>query len=159
MAFSWKERPDSRQFSDVPPTATLKYHATGQQDETTVFALASNLLPAIYAHPSGSLVYRQKITVAPAGFAIYQVDAEYGEQKKDGTPQLSFDTTGGTIHITASKETIAAYGSGAAVSDWKQAIGITGPAEPPQGTDVIIPVLKLTATLRHNPWRNHAGHN
>lgn len=147
----WKEKPDSRQFADVPPTAMLRFQSTGEQSESVVYAKALSLLPELYSHPSGSLLYRQNVTVAPAGYSIYNVEANYAQEKRDGTPQLSFDTTGGTIHITASKETIGAYGSGAAITDWKQAIGITGPAEPPQGTDVIIPVLKLTATLRHDP--------
>jgi hypothetical protein len=66
-----------------------------------------------------------------------------------GSFQLSFDTTGGTVHITASKQTIAAYGTGATVNDHKQSIGVTGPDKDPEGADVVIPVLKLTATFKH----------
>jgi hypothetical protein len=53
------------------------------------------------------------------------------------------------VHITASKQTIAAYGTGAATTDHMQSIGVTGPDKDPEGADVVIPVLKLTATFKH----------
>lgn len=83
---------------------------------------------------------------------LYDVTIPYGVPTTGtaGSVHLSFDTTGGTIHITASKQTIAAYGSGAAIADHQQAIGVTGPDKDPEGSDIVIPVLKLTATFRHS---------
>jgi hypothetical protein len=149
MPFDFQERA-APQLTTVPPTATLRFRATGEFSESTAHAYATALTPALYAHPTGAILYRQDIAMDGAGYKIFNVDVPYASQKHDtGSFQLSFDTTGGTVHITASKETIGAYGSGAAVADHKQSIGVTGPDKDPEGADVVIPVLKLTATFRH----------
>lgn len=150
MSFRFTERRTSRESTDTPPTITLRFSATGQNDNAFVRAYAVAATPAIYGHPSGALLYRQDVRVEPFGHEFYYVEVPYAEKKQDtGSFQLSFDTTGGTVHITASKQTVAAYGSGANVNDHKQSIGVTGPDKDPEGADVVIPVLKLTATFKH----------
>lgn len=149
MPFSFTETPDSRQSTLVPPAVTLKFRASGEQDDASVMAYATAFTPALVSHSSGAILYRQDVAVEPAGFKLYKVSVPYSVDKHDtGSFKLSFDTTGGTLHITASKETIQAYGSGATTADYKQAIGVTG-KEDVEGADVIIPVLKITATFRH----------
>lgn len=62
----------------------------------------------------------------------------------------SFDSTGGTIKLTTSKNTVKYAPSGRSAPDFKGAIGIknTGKDAEPEGVDVVIPGLKLTATYK-----------
>jgi hypothetical protein len=149
MVFQFRERRTSREATTVPPGIVLRYVASGENDEATVHSYALAATAALFSGPQG-LLYRQDVRIEPVGFQLFNVEVPYADKKHDtGSFQLTFDTTGGTVHITASKETIAAYGTGAATTDWKQAIGVTGPDKEPQGADVVIPVCKLTATYRH----------
>lgn len=149
MPIKWRELRSSREATTNPPTITLRYCATGEHNQATVLNEALSYTTNLWATPS-DLLYRQDVRVEPVGYDIYNVEVPYaGKKEEAGSFQLSFDTTGGTVHITASKETIAAYGTGTNVSDHKQSIGVTGPDKDPEGADVIIPVLKLTATFKH----------
>jgi hypothetical protein len=62
----------------------------------------------------------------------------------------SFDTTGGTIKLTTSKHTDRYAPSGRVAPDFKGAIGVknTGKDAEPEGVEVVIPGLKLTATYK-----------
>jgi len=62
----------------------------------------------------------------------------------------SFDTTGGTIKLTTSKNTTRFPASGRTAPDFKGAIGVknTGRDAEPEGVDIVIPGLKLTATYK-----------
>lgn len=150
MPFNFRERPNSRTITEVPPAYMTKWVATGEHNPAIVHAYAIANTPGIVA-VSSSILYRQDVKTEPAGYDTYYVEVPYAAQKEEnGSVSLSFDTTGGTLHISASKETIAAFGSGSAVADHKQAIGVTGdPTKDPEGADVVIPVLKLTATFKH----------
>lgn len=61
-----------------------------------------------------------------------------------------FDTTGGTIKLTASKNTSRYPATGRTAPDFKGAIGVknTGKDAEPEGVDIVIPGLKLTMTYR-----------
>ncbi len=63
-----------------------------------------------------------------------------------GESQFSFDTTGGQVLVTTSRETVASYPAGAA-PDHKQAINVVDGAEP-KGVTVVVPVLKFTIRKR-----------
>lgn len=146
--FSFEERPDSRQSSGKEPSILLKYNAHGTQDEQYVHSYALAATPSIYSTIYGTL-YRQDIQVNPAGFNLWLVDVPYGKNKHaTGQFRLTFDTTGGTVHITASKETIKSYSTGNPfIPSHKQAIGVNG--DNVEGTEIVIPALKLTAHFRH----------
>lgn len=64
--------------------------------------------------------------------------------------RVGFDTTGGTIKLTASKATSRYPATGRTAPDFKGAIGVknTGKDAEPEGVDIIIPGLKLTFTYR-----------
>jgi hypothetical protein len=64
----------------------------------------------------------------PLGNGLWDVTATYGTKKLSnlGEVETSFDTTGGTRHITQSLATVGAYGTGAAVTDFGGAIGVDG---------------------------------
>jgi hypothetical protein len=149
MAIRWKEKRSSREATTNPAGKVLRYTASGENDDAIVHSYALSVTPALYATPAG-LLYRQDVRISPVGFELYDVEVPYADKKHDtGSFQLSFDTTGGTVHITTSKQTVNAYGTGATTADHQQSIGVTGPDKDPEGAEIVIPVLKLTATFRH----------
>ncbi len=70
--------------------------------------------------------------------------AEFNYKPPESTARWSFDTTGGTIRVTHSKQTRARYpGTG---PNFNNAIGVANGE--PQGVDIVIPALKLNVTYR-----------
>jgi len=95
--------------------------------------------------PEG-LLYRQDVDVQVQGHMLFFVEAKYGARKKEnGSYRLSFDTTGGTIHITSSKQSIQRYPANAA--DHSGLINVT--KDGPQGAEIVIPALKVTVHFKH----------
>ena len=148
MTFNFRERRTSRKGSTATPGITLEYVATGETDQATVHAYALAMTPAVFATAAG-LTYRSDVLIEPAGYAIYNVSVPYSTAKQDvGSVTLSFDTTGGTLHISASKQTVGKFVASGTAPDCKQAIGVSGPDKEPDGAEIVVPVLKLTATFK-----------
>lgn len=76
--------------------------------------------------------------------------ATYSSRPAIAVMRWGFDTTGGTIKLTASKNTNRYPVSGRTAPDFKGAIGVknTGKDAEPEGVDIVIPGLKLTLTYR-----------
>lgn len=144
--FVFAELPDSRDSTGEPPTFNLRYKATGTQDEAFVNAYAYAATPAIWGTFYGVL-FRQDIRVEPNGFNCWKVTVPYGKGSKPPTGQwtFSFDTTGGSFHIKASKETVNSYGT--SPPDFKQLIGVHG--DDVDGADIVIPALKINVAYKH----------
>lgn len=148
MAFTFTERPNSRAGGMSPPTLTLKYTAAGSTDDIYVRSYALDATPIIYDTPTG-LLWRQDITLDPQGANVFNVDVLYASKPNDtenGSMSLSFDTQGGTVHITTSRSTVKSYPVGTA-PDYKQAIGVHG--DEVDGCDIIVPALKLQVNYKH----------
>lgn len=144
--FRFTESRDSRRTTKNPPTYTAAYTAAGTNDGAYVKAYAMAATAAIASTIDG-LLYRQDITVDPIGFELWKVTIPYGKtEQATGSYTLAFDTTGGTIHISASKETIGKYPSSTA-PDYKQLIGVN--ADQVEGADIVIPALKISAHFKH----------
>jgi len=144
--FRFKERPGSGAAQGEKPTVTLLYTAAGSTDRLFVHGYAINATPAVVSSPFGTL-HRQDVKIAPTGYDTWSVDVPFAKKKNEtGEYTLSFDTTGGTVHLTTSKETIGQYPIGAA-PDFKQSIGVKKDAV--DGADIIIPSLKLTVSFKH----------
>src|SRR5688500_14521459 len=106
MAFTFEERPLSRQKTSNPPSLTMLYVADGIADQATVTAFAHSATPSVQAVIEG-ILYRQDIRIDPQGYAVYHVSVPYGPKSKQmplGDYSFSFDTTGGTVHIKNSKQ-------------------------------------------------------
>lgn len=147
---AFTEKPNSRQTSTTPPRITYRYTCSDTIDEEWVRALTLSATPLVTA-AAGAILYRQDVQIEPQGWKLWDVTVPYGP--RDESPQvgqytLSFDTTGGTIHITSSKETVAHYPfPDGIVADYKQLIGVNdGQVE---GADVVIPALKVSVNYRH----------
>lgn len=146
MSFSFTESPRSRQSSANPPSLTLNYIAEGESNEQTVHAYAYGYTPAMYSTVYGTL-YRQNITVSPQGSALFEVTVPYGPVNREiGQWDWDYDTTGGSVIITASKGTTAFPGG---APDHKGAIDVQG--DEVRGTSVVIPALRINVTFKHGP--------
>jgi len=146
MTFRFAEMPSSGNLETNPPSLQLKYFATGSSDQAYVAAFAAGATPSITATPQGVL-YRQNISLSWESSAYCVVTANYGPTDKTlGSYEVSFDTAGGTVHITGSKDTVGLYPAGQA-PDMGGAIGVNG--DDVDGTDIVVPALKLTVSFRH----------
>lgn len=144
--FRFKESRDSRRSTTKPPTYTAVYTAAGSNDSAYVHAYAIGGTPAIVSTSAG-ILYRQDIQIDPQGFELWRVTVPYGrDEKQAGSYRITFDTSGGTVHISASKETIRKYPSGSA-PDYKQLIAVN--EDKVDGADIIIPALKMSVHYSH----------
>jgi hypothetical protein len=83
------------QFSDY----VLKWKAFYSEDLATVLSAFSSVVPATFQSLPLINIHPKHL-----GAGVWELEAFY---KYDFQPSFSFDTTGGTAHITQSKETIA----------------------------------------------------
>lgn len=148
--FRFSESRESRQGSANPPSETRIYNASGSSDQSFVYAYAAGGgTPAYIAHAAGVL-YRQDIKVDPVGFELWRVEVPYGpRQRANGSYSVDFDTTGGTLTITNSLETVEKYAAPGkpAAPDMKGAIGVD--RDEVRGAEIVIPALKLTVNFQH----------
>lgn len=148
MTFRFTESRDSRRLTTTPPSQTNCFTAAGSNDQAYVRAYAIAATPSVVASIYGTL-YRQDVAVDPIGYSTWKITVPYATRKQEaGSYRLTFDTTGGTVHIASSKETIGKYaGTGITAPDYKQLIGVNG--ENVDGADIVIPALKITCHYRH----------
>lgn len=142
---------------------TLRFHGIGTQDESEIYNICLLGAPAYYLG-----FVRQDIQVRREGGTKFKIDIPYGttgagggDQPTGSTPTnptspatsatpigggYSFSTTGATVHLTQSLETISKTGRDAIVpKDFKQAIGVTDKGV--EGVDVPAPSMKWTRTV------------
>lgn len=143
MAFD--EKPDSRSWSYDPPEETRIYTASGVT-ATAIKMQAPALTPAQIIFPIGGTLFRQNIEIDELGHKVFECTVPYGPRPMEDW-QFDFNTMGGTLHIKASRfATVRAYdATGVIAADNKQIIGDRGGGEV-DGTDIIIPALKMTYT-------------
>ena len=151
MAIEIIERATSREQSVgfERPQAELTYLVTGTEDEAAVKLQVENRAPAFY----GGMPF-QNYSISPLGAGVWEATVNYGvrEPKELNGSSFSFDTGGGTTHITQSLETVAKYGgAGGVAPDCKGAIGVT--KDSVDGTDITVPVYSFTET-HHIPVAN-----
>jgi len=145
MTFRFAEMPDSGNSSMDQPSRELRYFASGSTDHSFVESYAYSATPAIISTPRGTL-YRQDIKLAWGASDYAVATVSYGPNSNiPGTYRLSYDTSGGTVHITNSKSTVNRYPAGVA-PDMKTAIGVN--KDDVDGTDVVLPALKLTVSFK-----------
>lgn len=99
MNITFSERPNSYKVTTNPKSTTAGYVLTGISTRSEARAYASGSTPLIAAG-----LWRQNIEVNEKGFQIWDIDVTYGpyakKEPEDGDYKWSFDTTGGTKHVT-----------------------------------------------------------
>lgn len=148
----WHEMPNSRESTSTPPSQTFRYVHGGTSNTASVRGFALSATPNLIATTQG-ILYRQDLRLEPNGADIFYVTVPYGPLKREtGAYRISFSTKGGSLHIKASKETVARYRVSGSVGatdapDHKQAIGVHG--NEIDGTDIVIPTLKISLHFKY----------
>ena len=151
MAITVEEKPDSREITTGDnASAILRYSIRGTADDGEAKAALGSEAPSTY---DGLVRKSREVTpvfvdVSSPDGSIWEGVARYGRrvsQPETGESTYSFDTGGGTQHVTQSRETVGKYGPGGATpTDYKGAIGVTeGGIE---GVDITVPVFNWTET-------------
>jgi len=132
------------------PSCTFHYTLEGVADDDTAKTLMENSTAEYYGD-----LKRESINLEPewvdtaSNTGIWRVTVEYLApeeiEPETGESSYSFDTTGGTQHITQSVSTRGKYApSGKTPPDFKGAIGVTHNSV--EGVDITIPVFSFTET-------------
>ena len=144
----WSEKRDSPEVGKDTIVREYSASALNFASDEAAYIYALNSTPMIQTHPVTGTLYRQTVDMSPQGGGIYYFRVPYGKTKKEsGNYTLSFDTTGGTLHITQAKESIAKYPDVAATPPSHGVIGVH--EEEIDGTDIIIPALKMSVDFEH----------
>lgn len=152
MTFRFDEKTAVRRTNDNPLTYESTWSSSGELSIPAVRLYANAAIPYLIAVEDG-ILYRDGIELVEKGYGVFDCIAKYvtSDQQKPAVGQLkfSFSTTGGSFHITHSRSTVAKYPSTAV--DYKQAINVrkNGNDLDIDGTDIIIPALKLSYTFTH----------
>lgn len=135
------------------PEIELLYAVKGSEDEAEIRLKVEQTIPFLYNLVSNlgvqQLVF-QEYSHDHRGGGLWDVAAKYGrkEQKKVGDSSFSFDTTGGTKHVTTSIKTVRSYPEPvpplAPPPDFKGAIGVNN--DTVQGVDVVSPAYAFSET-------------
>ena len=124
------------------PSVDLLYVVQGTEDDSVVRTTVEANIPAMYA----GLVF-QDYHISPQGDGVWEVSVRYGkrEPKQTGDSSFSFDTGGGTTHITQSLQTVGSYAPPTKTApNFKGAIGVSHDSV--EGTDITVPVYSFAET-------------
>lgn len=121
-------------------TARLPYRVTGSEDTGDVISAIQLALTAYYR----GLKFVD-FDLEHIGGGTWDLIANYAYQASDTEPQFSFDTTGGTSHITQAKEDIGRYTiAGRTAPNFNGAIGVT--KDSVDGCDIVTPTYRFNET-------------
>ena len=139
MSITIDERVDSRGATESnDPTADLIYIVQGTDDDLQVRSLVAATAPTTYAG-----LKRDKFTIETLGAGIWECKVQYIEFSSES--QFSFDTGGGTQHITQSRANVQRQAApGFAAPNFFGAIGVS--QDRVDGTDITVPVFNFTET-------------
>ncbi len=146
MTTEVQERGISRTSSSGrSPSTERLYWVRGASDDLEALAALEAEVPSFYG---GLPLYQVRVEEAGPdlydGTVIYQVDSST-DPPDTGESTFTFETGGGSEHITQSSATIASYAPpGKTAPDFKGAIGVT--ADSVEGVDIVVPVYQFTET-------------
>jgi hypothetical protein len=145
MSIILTEKRNSRSSTENPKSATLRYTLTGITSETMARAYCRAATVVIYRG-----LYRQDIRLDPTGLGIWNVETTYGpyvgKQPEAGDFRWTFDTTGGTMHITNAIASVARFP--ATATNFNGLIGVDGSSI--NGCDIGTDSRKWTETRQLN---------
>ena len=149
MSVTLTERIDSREFAGG--TWSFHYTLEGTSDESLAKALILNSTPDTYDGRVRDLDISMAATWVDTttGNGSWDCTVQYVTAEKvepePGESSYSFDTGGGTQHITQGLQTIATYAPpGKTATDHKGAIGVT--KDSIEGVDITVPVYTWSET-------------
>ena len=157
MPITVAEKYDSRQSTTGSNAqATLTYIASGSDDDLAIKSAVESFAPETYDG-----LPRQSVQIEPISEEYWDASVRYADSSSSsstsGAPDpgsgeytYSFDTMGGTQHITQSLDTVGSYADSSIPSapDFHGAIGVSntnGNAEV-QGVDITVPIYNFSET-------------
>ena len=139
MPITIDEKFDSREATEgESPGVELRYVVQGTDDDLQVKSLVAATAPAIYDG-----LKRDGYTIKPLGGGVWECAVQYVRFVSES--QFTFDTGGGTQHITQSLATVQAKAPpGKVAPNFQGAIGVTH--DNVEGVDITVPVYNFTET-------------
>ena len=124
----------------------LIYIIDGTDDDVAARSALAATAPSTHA---GLVREEDSLHVEPVGALLWEGKARYsrseGQAPQTGDASFSFDTTGGTQHLTQSRQTISKYApAGKTAPDFGGAIGVTHDSV--EGVDITVPVFSFNVT-------------
>ncbi len=115
-------------------------------------AVAHANIPAFFDTDFGRL-YLQDLRTRKVAYDEFECEGQYAPREfTTGSWTWDFDTTGGTVHITNSKETVRSFAatgvSESTIPDHENAIDVQG--EEVRGVDVTIPAMRMNVNFKHD---------
>jgi len=150
MAITTFEKFDSRYTSSgADPGQERHYTVLGTSDELAARLAVQGAAPVVIDHylDGTLLVWRQSIEMEPVGEEQWHGAVRYSTVRPTNESVYSFETGGGTTHITQSLQTVASYYEllhFLSAPDFKGAIGVTNDGV--EGTDIVVPVYQFAET-------------
>jgi len=158
MPFTVEERDCSRTItSGANPAVELRFVVRGvgtdpakEDDEEALEALQA-AAPADFLNLPRRDVRLEPVRIDEGAEGVWDGEATYAPVQQENEPPqqgetvFSFDTGGGTQHVTHSQATVATFAPlGATAPDFQGAIGVT--ADSVEGVDIVVPVYQFTET-------------
>lgn len=138
--------PDGISTTANPPSQTHRLKIAEITDENTAISYAMASTPALVSTPFG-ILYKQDVRVNRSAFNQWMVEVPYGPRPNEtGEWTWSFDTTGGTVHITQAKEELRRYPTATAPN---QLGSIAVDGNEVKGVEIIIPAMKINVEYSH----------
>ena len=151
MPVTLTELVDSRETTAGDrPSATFHYVLEGTSDDGTAKTLVENSTPETYGDLKRESIRLEPIWVdTTATTGAWDVTVEYVApeevEPETGDSSFSFDTGGGTQHVTQSIQTVGSYApAGKTAPNFKGGIGVTH--DNVEGVDITIPVYNFSET-------------
>ena len=119
----------------------LHYVVKGTDNELAAAQAVRTTAPTTYND-----LDRGEISVEPAGPMLWEATVQYRQpEREEGEWSDSFDTGGGTQHITQAKAHVSSYApAGKTAPSYQGAIGVT--ADSIEGVDITVPVYRFSRT-------------
>ncbi len=115
----------------------LRYIVRGTDDDVEVRTLLFATSPPFYLG-----LRRSDVNFVPVGAGIWECSVRYENQEE---PQYTFDTGGGTQHVSQSLNTVGQYAApGFTAPNFGGAIGVS--EDQVVGTDIAVPIYNFTET-------------
>ncbi len=135
MAIKFDKKPESGAWALADGKGTHEYQLVGTANEfPDEVAAATFLWEAVPVFFFGA--WLQEIQIKPIGNGLFFVTCPYGPHPRTpGTFRINFSTTGGTVHIAASRELVNKYDDGPPTAPDTVIIGQDG-----AGAEITVPV-------------------
>lgn len=149
MSFRWIEKPRFIDGTGGTDDLTRVYHyqAIGTIHESYARAYAVTATAAVISTTNGTL-YRGDIRTTQTAYDKFDVDVSYSSRKQVvGEWDWEFDTTGGTVTLFNSIETVGSYAATGTAPDCKGAINVE--RDTVKGTEIVIPTMRFSINFKH----------